>query len=186
MAKELTFETSAHFRAWLEENAATSEGVWLLFGKAGGPQTLSAQEALEEALCFGWIDGQMKKLDEQTYRKYFARRRDSSEWSAKNIALVEQLEKAGRIAEPGRAKIDADKTAGRFQPKKRMEITPELIHEFEEKVRGHEPAYTNLMAMSPSVRKNYTGFSLEPKSEETRQKRLEKIIDRLNQNLAPM
>lgn len=186
MAKELAFETSAHFRTWLKENAATAEGVWLLFGKAGGPKTLSAQEALEEALCFGWIDGQMKKLDEQTYRKYFARRRDSSEWSARNIALAEKLEKEQRMAEPGRAKIAADKVAGIFQPKKRLEITPELIREFEEKVRGFEPAYTNLMAMSPSVRKNYTGFSLEPKSEETRQKRLEKIIDRLNRNLAPM
>ena len=60
-----------------------SEGVWLLIGKAGGPKTIKAHEALEEALCFGWIDGVMQKIDDKTYKKYFARRRKNSKWSEK-------------------------------------------------------------------------------------------------------
>ena len=63
MENAITFQTRQDFRAWLSENCRTHEGVWLLFGKPGGPNTLKAGEALEEALCFGWIDGQMKKLD---------------------------------------------------------------------------------------------------------------------------
>lgn len=75
MEDNLRFETRQDFRAWLTENATTSEGVWLIFGKTKQVKTLKAGEALEEALCFGWIDGVMKKVDEHSYLKYFARRR---------------------------------------------------------------------------------------------------------------
>ncbi len=74
----LEFASREDFRSWLEEHGASSGGVWLLFGKPGGPKTLKAGEALEEALCYGWIDGQMKSIDETRYRKYFARRRPDS------------------------------------------------------------------------------------------------------------
>ena len=65
---ELQFPSRADFRAWLEENAETSEGVWLVFGKAKSVFTLSANDALEEALCFGWIDGQMQSIDNTKYQ----------------------------------------------------------------------------------------------------------------------
>ncbi len=67
----MQFTNRTEFRAWLEENCQTASGIWLLFGKAGGPETLTAGEALEEALCFGWIDGQMQKIDDKSYKKYF-------------------------------------------------------------------------------------------------------------------
>lgn len=67
----LQFASRKEFRAWLTENSRSSGGVWLLFGKAGGPKTLKAGEALEEALCFGWIDGQMQSMGETAYKKYF-------------------------------------------------------------------------------------------------------------------
>ena len=66
------FASRAEFRAWLKDNCLSSVGIWLLFGKNGGPKTLKAQEALEEALCYGWIDGQMKNIDERSYKKYFS------------------------------------------------------------------------------------------------------------------
>lgn len=70
---ELLFPKRENFREWLRENAETSGGVWLVFGKTKALATLSANDALEEALCFGWIDGQMKSIDETKYLKYFAR-----------------------------------------------------------------------------------------------------------------
>ena len=73
--------------------------MWLVFGKGGGPATLRANEALEEALCFGWIDGQMKSLDETRYKKYFARRTSKSKWSEKNKQLVAELEKQGLMTD---------------------------------------------------------------------------------------
>ena len=91
----MQFTNRTEFRAWLEENCQTASGIWLLFGKAGGPETLTAGEALEEALCFGWIDGVMKKMDDTSYKKYFAPRRAGSKWSQKNKALVQELEAAG-------------------------------------------------------------------------------------------
>lgn len=78
MTEPLYFEDRQSFREWLVKNSARSEGVWLLFSKTKELKTIKAGEALEEALCFGWIDGQMKKNDEQTYRKYFACRRKNS------------------------------------------------------------------------------------------------------------
>ena len=74
MSEMLEFADRENFRKWLNDNCLTSEGVWLLFGKSGGSKTLKAAEALEEALCFGWIDGQMQSLDDKSYKKYFSAR----------------------------------------------------------------------------------------------------------------
>ena len=101
MAELLAFAARGEFRSWLEENCRTSPGVWLLRGKPGGPKTLKAGEALEEALCFGWIDGQMESIDEKSYRKYFSLRREKSKWSEKNKALVKSLEERGLMTELG-------------------------------------------------------------------------------------
>ena len=171
---------------WLQANWMSVEGVWLVFGKPGGPQTVTAHEALEEALCFGWIDGQMNRVDGKTYIKYFSQRRKNSEWSNKNIALADALEKRGMMTDAGRAKVEEAKKEGRFQPKQRPEITKELVQEFIEKIKGIEPAYTNFIAMPPSVKRTYTGYSLDTKSEEAGKRRLEKIVDRLNKNMRPM
>ena len=67
----MEFPDRESFRNWLKEHCLSSAGIWLLFGKAGGPKTIKAGEALEEALCFGWIDGQMQRIDEKSYQKYF-------------------------------------------------------------------------------------------------------------------
>lgn len=91
MAEQVQFSGREEFRAWLEENHFSADGFWLLFGKAGGPQTLKASEALEEALCFGWIDGQMRSIDEHSYVKYFAQRRKNSKWSAKKQGAGRQV-----------------------------------------------------------------------------------------------
>lgn len=74
----MKFASRKEFREWLYEHCLSNEGIWLLFGKAGGPKTIKAGEALEEALCFGWIDGQMEKIDDKTYKKYFSLRRENS------------------------------------------------------------------------------------------------------------
>lgn len=86
---ELLFTSRGDFRAWLCENAETSGGVWLVFGKTKAVVTLTANDALEEALCFGWIDGQMQRTDDTKYLKYFARRRAKSPWSEK-LALADR------------------------------------------------------------------------------------------------
>ena len=91
MSDVLEFANREEFRKWLSQHCLSDDGVWLLFGKAGGPKTIKAGEALEEALCFGWIDGQMQSLDDTSYKKYFSMRRDKSKWSEKNKKLVKSL-----------------------------------------------------------------------------------------------
>lgn len=91
----IEFANREEFRNWLFENCLSKDGVWLLFRKSGDPKTIKASEALEEALCFGWIDGQMQSIDDKTYKKYFSMRRDKSKWSKKNKALTKSLEERG-------------------------------------------------------------------------------------------
>ncbi len=102
----MEFANREEFRKWLIDHCRSDDGVWLLFGKAGGPKTIKAKEALEEALCFGWIDGQMQSIDDKVYKKYFSMRREKSKWSEKNKALAGKLEERGLMTDLGRAKIE--------------------------------------------------------------------------------
>ena len=182
----LSFAARADFRAWLGENAQTSEGVWLVFGKTKAVITLSANDALEEALCFGWIDGKMQSIDETRDRKYFARRRAKSVWSDKNKKLVGLLRDRGLMTELGEAAVDAAKKGGTWDSQKAPPVTEEQIEVFAAKLVGISPAYENFTKMSPSVRRTYTMRHLSFKTEEARERDFAKIVDRLNANLKPM
>ena len=182
----LEFLSRAEFRIWLAENGLTSGGVWLLFDKAGGPKTLTANEALEEALCFGWIDGQMQRLDDKTYQKYFAQRRENSKWSEKNKALSEKLEQQGIMTDHGREKISEAKKNGQWDALKAPEITEGQIAAVAGLLEDFATAHANFHAMAPSARKTYTRAYLDAKTDEGRQKRLLWMVDRLNKNLKPI
>jgi len=186
MAEYLQFASRAEFRNWLKDNCLLSDGVWLLFGKQGGPKTIKAVEALEEALCFGWIDGQMQSIDEKSYIKYFSRRRKISKWSDKNKALVESLEKSGIMTDFGRDKIEEAKKNGQWDAQKVPDVTDGQITMVSSLLKGHEPAYTNFLSMPLSVRKTYTRAYYDAKSDDGRVKRLTWMIDRLDRNLKPM
>lgn len=187
MNEQLQFKTRADFRNWLAENCLSSEGVWLLFGKSDKVQTLKPDEALEEALCFGWIDGVMKKIDDDSYIKYFALRRKVSKWSAKNKALIEKLEKAGLITDLGRTKIDEAKANGQWENSdKSYVVSDNQTEELAELLKINRIAYDNFLAMPPSVKKTYTRAYFDAKTEEGRDKRLAWIISRTEKNLRPM
>jgi len=186
MPEHLLFPTRNDFRRWLEQNCLSSGGVWLMFGKPGGSTTLTANEALEEALCFGWIDGQMQSIDDMQYVKYFSLRRKDSKWSEKNKALAEKLEKQGLMTDHGRAKIAEAKANGQWDAPKPAPITDEQIAFVSGLLKGHEPAYTNFLAMPPSVKRAYTGGYFDARTDAGREKRLAWMIGRLNENLKPM
>lgn len=186
MSDLLKFENREEFREWLEVHCLEKEGVWLLFGKAGGPRTVKAGEALEEALCFGWIDGQMQSIDEKSYKKYFSLRRENSKWSEKNKALVKELEERGVMTEFGRRKIAEAKANGQWDAPKPGAVTEEQIAQVCAVLEGYEPAFTNFQAMSPSVKKTYTRAYFDAKTDAGRKKRLAWMVERLNKNLKPM
>ena len=186
MDKILTFANRQAFRVWLGKYGMDSDGVWLLFDKKEKIMTLSPGDALEEALCHGWIDGQMQSLDNNTYKKYFARRLPKSKWSVRNKELAQTLMEKGLMTRQGLEAIENARKDGSWDNAIRILINDEQIRMFKEIIRPYEPAYSNLLAMSHSVQRTYTGFYLDAKSDKTRQNRLEKIIDRLNKNLKPM
>ena len=186
MDKTLTFADRQAFREWLGRYGTESDGIWLLFSKKGKPKTLSAADALEEALCHGWIDGQIQSLDDFTYKKYFARRLPKSNWSVKNKELAQTLMGKGLMTRQGLEAIDRARENGLWEKAKPIIINDDQIQAFIETIRPYEPAYTNLTAMSHSLQRTYTGFYLDARTDKTRKARLERIIDRLNRNLRPM
>lgn len=186
MSGIMEFSDREEFRKWLCAHCTSEAGVWLLFGKAGGPKTIKAGEALEEALCFGWIDGQMQSIDDKTYKKYFSMRRENSKWSEKNKALAQSLEERGIMTDFGRRKIEEAKKNGQWNAPKPAAVTEEHITRLSALLEDYEPAYTNFQAMPLSVRKTYTRAYFDAKTDAGREKRIAWMVDRLNKNLRPM
>jgi uncharacterized protein YdeI (YjbR/CyaY-like superfamily) len=114
---ELIVEDAAAWAAWLARRHASCEGVWLALAKRGGdaPTRLTYQEALEEALCYGWIDGQVRRSDADSYRQRFTPRRKRSAWSRRNVEIAERLFDEGRMKPAGKTAIEEARSDGRWQ-----------------------------------------------------------------------
>jgi len=176
---ELLFPARSDFRAWLAENAATSDGVWLVFGKTKAVVTLTAHSALEEALCFGWIDGQMRPVDQTKWMKYFAPRRAKSVWSVKNKKTVETLREKGLMTELGEKAIEIAKSNGKWD--ERTEAgEQEQVEALAQLLSGFSPAYENFMKLPPSAKLAHMRWYHSVKDEEKRRRNLADIIDSLN------
>lgn len=114
--RELLVNDAAEWRAWLEQHHADSPGVWLVLHKKGGSVTeLDYEAAVQEALCFGWIDGQGRRRDAETSFQRMTRRGPKSVWSARNVERVGRLEAAGRMTAAGRAAVESAKADGRWE-----------------------------------------------------------------------
>ncbi len=183
---ELLFATRKLFREWLVQNHDSSGGIWIVFDKNKTKTTLTANDALEEALCYGWIDGQMKNIDASTYRKYFSRRRPNSIWSEKNKKLVEKLRDMGLLMKPGEEAVRAAIDNGQWNADKAEQPSEEQIELLSDKLKGQSLALENFRAMSPSVKKTYARRYLSFKNEEARERDFLKIVERLSKNLKPM
>lgn len=113
---ELLVKDAAEWRAWLESHHADSPGVWLVLHKKGGSVTeLDYESALQEALCFGWIDGQGRRRDAKTSFQRMTRRGPKSVWSARNVERIGKLEAAARMTPAGRAAVESAKADGRWE-----------------------------------------------------------------------
>ncbi|MCG5469012.1 YdeI/OmpD-associated family protein [Micromonospora sp. LAH09] len=129
---ELIVADGDALRAWLSTNHATSVGVWLALTRKGGTvTTLTWQQAVDEALCFGWIDGQARKRDQESSWIRFTPRRPRSSWSQRNVANVARLEALGRMLPSGRVAVEAAKADGRwaaaYAPPSEAEVPADLL-----------------------------------------------------------
>jgi len=171
--------TREEWRAWLEEHHATDTEVWLVFYKKHtGKPRVPYDEAVEEALCFGWIDSIARKLDEDRYAQKFTPRKDRSNWSAPNLERVERLITAGKMTPAGLAKLNPAPQA----PPRRFESGDEIPAFVTEALQTSPAALENFERLAPSHRKNYVRWIIEAKKEETRQRRLQEALRKLERN----
>ncbi|MFA5067889.1 MAG: YdeI/OmpD-associated family protein [Candidatus Izemoplasmatales bacterium] len=162
-----------------------SEGIWIQFDKENIPGKLTSDEALSIALCFGWIDGTIQRIDDRYYCKYFTPRRPKSLWSEKNKHLAESLFQAGLMQESGIKEMEKAKKEGRWNHRQNL---PEdfSLDAFDRLIQPLPQAFEQYQKMSPSVRKTYAKSYYALKSQASREKRLLVIIQRLEQGLKPM
>ncbi len=160
------------WRRWLAKNGARVQEIWLVFYKKGtGKPTVSYDDAVEEALCFGWVDGLKKKLDEECYAYRFTPRKPKSAWAKSNLERVARLIAEGKMTEAGLKAYNSgcQRVVG---------ATPaELPKSLEEKFRKQRAAWSNYEKFPPGYRRMTAGWVASAKKEETQTKRLEKLIE---------
>jgi uncharacterized protein YdeI (YjbR/CyaY-like superfamily) len=168
------FKNRKAFRKWLEKNHSSSEGIWLVLNK--GSELFTANDALEEALCFGWIDGLMKSIDEKAYKKYFSKRKDTNNWSEKNVKIFKKLHEKGVLTQAG---IEAYKGNNEEKEKDKNAIHKKNIELFREALMNDGELLQLFEQTSPSRQTQLAGFYCDAKTEATREKRKIKIMDAL-------
>ncbi len=170
----LFFESPAEWRDWLEANHASESEVWVGMWKARtGRPSVTWARAVREALCFGWIDGQVRRIDDESHMQRFTPRK-SRRWSAVNVALVEELEAAGLMRDAGRRAFEArDRTEEPYSVSKRPDQLPP---ELDARLRENAAAAAFWDASPPSYRKMAAFYVTSAKREETRRKRLADLI----------
>jgi uncharacterized protein YdeI (YjbR/CyaY-like superfamily) len=174
------FASKDAFETWLEEHHATSDGVWIKIAKQGsGIPSVNRAGALDVALCFGWIDGQAKPIDETHYLQKFTPRRARSKWSKINVGKVAELIESGRMRPAGHAEIERAKADGRwdaaYEPPSTSTVPPDLQAELD----ADAEVKANFEALSSSNRFSILYRLQDAKKPETRARRLEKFVGML-------
>jgi len=171
------FKSAPDFRQWLEANHAGVRELWVgFFKKASGRRGLTYAEAVDEALCFGWIDGLKKRVDDRSYTHRFTPRKPKSNWSRTNIQHVERLTKAGRMRPAGLRAYAArePKKAGVYS----FENAPrELASADERRFRGDKVARDFFQQQPPGYRRTAVWWVVSAKKEETRARRLAQLME---------
>ena len=170
------FASAADFRAWLETHGASSRELWVgFYKKASGRGGLTYKEAVDEALCFGWIDGIKKRVDESSFTHRFTPRTASSIWSAINLKRMKELLASGRVADAGRAAYE------RRDPKRARKYSFEnppaaFDAALARRFKANRRAWTFFAAQPPGYQKVLRFWVMSARKEETRLRRLDALI----------
>lgn len=181
MKNSLQVTCREEWRAWLKENHATSNEVWLVsFKKKTGLPTVSYEDAVQEALCYGWIDSLVKRIDDSRYAQKYTPRKPRSKWSQTNLDRIAKLRREGRMTGAGLATLpsalkptstDRDDTS-----------LADASRWFMRALHSHKKAMENFNRLAPSYRKLYIRWVADAKREETRLRRVNEAIKLLQQN----
>jgi uncharacterized protein YdeI (YjbR/CyaY-like superfamily) len=175
------FERPEDLRAWLEQHHEIEAELWVLLArKDSGVPSITWPELVDEVLCFGWIDGHMKPVDDVWRRQRITPRRKGSKWSKRNIERVRVLTEEGRMRPAGLAAFAERADAGYS-----YEVPKELSAEYAKQLRANDEAWAFLQRQIPSYRRTCAGWVMGAKQEATRERRLEQLIECSSRGEAP-
>jgi uncharacterized protein YdeI (YjbR/CyaY-like superfamily) len=178
---ELLVADAAQWRTWLSSNRSVSQGVWLVLAKKGTtqPTTLSYDEALDEAICFGWIDGQLGRRDGATFRRRFTPRKARSPWSQRNVAIAERLSASGRMHRSGEDEIQRAKADGRWSTAYAGQASAEIPEDLANALAANPRARAMFLKLTSANRYSLLYRIESAKKIETRTRRIEKFVEML-------
>ena len=183
---EVFYPTSlAEWRKWLAKNHLSQQSVWLVFhSKSSKKPSITWSEAVDVALCFGWIDSKKIKIDHETSHQFFSKRKPNSTWSKINKEKVRQLTESGQITQAGYESIETAKQNGSWTI---LDEVEELIipNDLEKSFRKHKGSKEYFLSLSKSARKIMLSWIVLAKRPEIRQKRIDEIAERAGQQQKP-
>jgi len=180
--KTLLVQTLKEWRAWLQKHHASEPEIWLVFHKRHtGIPSIEYKDSLDEALCYGWVDSLIKRLDDDRFARKFTPRKPDSRWSEVNRKRYAELKALGRLKPPGIAR--APGARGSAPKPKRVELPAKLPSYIEVALRKHPVARRNYNALSPAHQRRYFAWIASAKREETRMKRLDEAIRMLTRGV---
>jgi uncharacterized protein YdeI (YjbR/CyaY-like superfamily) len=178
---ELLVVDAAEWRTWLNAHHSTSRGVWLVLAKKGTthPTTLSYNEGLEEAICFGWIDGQIGRRDNDTFRRTFTPRNARSAWSQRNVAIAERLSAFGRMHRSGEDEVRQAKADGRWKAAYAGQAGAAVPQDLASALKANPSAQAMFKTLTSANRYSILHRIESAKKTETRARRIEQFVEML-------
>jgi uncharacterized protein YdeI (YjbR/CyaY-like superfamily) len=184
IGKMLYVTSLEEWRDWLTKHYQSEAEVWLIYYKKHtGQPRISYDHAVEEALCFGWVDSIVKRIDDEKFAQKFTPRRDYSKWSAINIRRVRKLIREGRMTEAGRAKINFV-IFGEKPQAKQGKGDLDIPHVIKKALAANAKFWKNFLNLAPSQRRGYIQWIMDAKKAETCERRLREVVSRLEQSEA--
>jgi uncharacterized protein YdeI (YjbR/CyaY-like superfamily) len=180
---KLLVSNRKEWRDWLEKNYCSCAEIWLVYYKKHtGKPSVSYNDSVEEALCFGWIDGIKKRIDDEKYTHKFTPRKKTSKWSQSNIKRAEKMIKEGKMTELGIKLFKERKSYNEKDEKLRSAKEVPLPKEIENELQQHSKAWTFFNSLAPSYKKQYILWLTTAKRQDTKEKRLKEAIELLKKN----
>ncbi|MBL7033010.1 MAG: YdeI/OmpD-associated family protein [Candidatus Delongbacteria bacterium] len=186
IGQQLLVTARNEWRDWLEQNHTGASEIWLIrFKKHTGKPALPYEDAVEEALCFGWIDGILKRLDSEKYVIRFSPRRENSAWSELNRKRVGRMIRQQKMRPAGMRSVREAKKNGRWHINSPREIPFEVPTDLAHALAADERAKANFELLAPSYKKLFIRWIVSAKREETRKRRIAKAVKMTSRNEKP-
>jgi uncharacterized protein YdeI (YjbR/CyaY-like superfamily) len=180
------FLDSKEWRKWLEDNNSSETEVWvIIYKKKSGKKGLKYQEAIEEAICFGWIDSKMQSVDTLRFRQRFSPRKKNSIWSKNNKETAEKMIRTGKITQAGLETIDEAKRNGKWDTAYSSKVVSRIPKDLEKALKEKALSWKNFKKFSNSTKFQYIYWINSAKKDGTRRKRIVDVVNKAAQNIKP-